>query len=137
MPSRLRRLRLRVRRKPPVPRLRRRQRHRQRNKRRDFRAWAGSPQRSAAEACETALYCCGINVLRPLPIPVGARRPIGLPGCKRIVCPSEKHGQRLADNRARSIDSRESRQSPQAGWNGLLSNAFQFRLQLLLAAAPT
>jgi hypothetical protein len=76
-----------------------------------------------------------VSALWPLPIRIAARRPIDLPGYKRIVCPGERCGQRLAGNPARSIGWRETRQSPPVEWNDPLSGGSQFRLRLLLAAA--
>src|SRR5438094_1925992 len=93
-----------------------------------FRDWGDMIKQSPQRA---------VSALWLLPIRIGARRPIDLPGCKRIVCPDERCGQRLAGNPARSIGWRETRQSPRVEWNDPLSDGSQFRLRLLLAVAQT
>jgi len=77
-----------------------------------------------------------ISARQPFHTESAARRPRDLPNCKRRVCPGERCGPPLADNRARSIGWLEIRQLQRVEWNGLLASVFRFRLRWLLTAAP-
>jgi len=77
-----------------------------------------------------------IRVRRPFRNESAARRPRDLPNCKRRVCPGERCGPPLADNRARSIGWLEIRQLQRIEWNGPLASVFRFRLRWLLTVAP-
>ena len=59
-----------------------------------------------------------IRVRRPFPNESAARRPRDLPNCKRRVCPGERCGPPLADNRARSIGWLEIRQLQRIACDG-------------------